>query len=111
VGVVVVAAVGVVATALPSSAIPIRRDVPVEFVAACGHPGKHVRILRHHYVIRHRACDLRGVVVENPGVGVVIPWQPMGVYGNSYGRFGEWRIYATGGGRYDVTIDSGHSDL
>ena len=71
-------ALGLVLTAGPlvGSASSATSSVPPEFLPACGHPGSEVRVLRAAkapLVIRHRACDVRGVIVLGVATGVEIP--------------------------------------
>ena len=43
--------------------------VPLEFRAACGHPGAHVTVRQVPVTVPHAACDLTGVSLSYPGRG------------------------------------------
>jgi len=75
-------------------------QVPEEFRAACGRPGRRV-IVRHFPVtIPHALCDLTGVVLAYPRHGgATVPDQPMSI-GNSLG----FRL-TVHPGTLDVTVE------
>jgi hypothetical protein len=81
---------------------------PPEMLAACGHPGAEARATRAllgPLVIRHRQCDLRGVVLVGIVAGVTVPRQPGGTQSSGTGPGFEETITVTVSKRtLDVTV-------
>jgi len=79
------AAAAVAVTACSSHPAPTRASIPAAFRPACGHPGATVTVTRLPVTIRHKVCDLTGVLISVPGRGgMVVPGSSGGV-GNSQG--------------------------
>lgn len=85
---------------MPPSSTSLK-SVPVEFRAACGHPGARVQVRKVPVTVSHRACDLTGVLVTyRDFVGAHVPSSP-GMVGNTSGL----TITASSGSR-DVTVNA-----
>ena len=58
-----------------TSPTPTRGPVPAEFARACGHPGSTVIVIKVPVVVRHKDCDLTGVIIRigADGAGSVVP--------------------------------------
>jgi len=87
---------------------PSAGTIPAEIQAACGKPGKHVRITQVPVTIPRAECDLSGVVVVYRGAGAAVPDKPGGVSGFADGtdaaHSGSISVTVT---KQDVTIDGG----
>ena len=59
--------------------------VPLEFRAACGHPGAHVTVRQVPVTVPHAACDLTGVSLSYPGRGGATVPVPPGAIASSAG--------------------------
>ena len=97
------AVAGCASAAPPTSPAPpaARPAIPLEFRAACGHPGAKVEVRKVPVTISHSACDLTGVAISyrNRG-GATVPHGGGGTgIGNSDGF--ELTVHP---GSLDVTI-------
>jgi hypothetical protein len=90
-------------SACSSSAASSRSAVPVEFRAACEHPGAHVMVRKVPVTVSHAACDLTGVLITYRNyAGATVPRGEGGTaIGNSTGF--TMTIYS---GSLDVTVDA-----
>lgn len=91
------------------SVVIVADGVPPEVLLACGHPGAQARVLRAALSplhIRHRDCDLRGVVLAGVTTSVTVPARPGGVQATSTGPgFEETVTVRVARRTLDVTVD------
>lgn len=89
------------------SPVASNSPVPPAYRPACGHPGAVVNIGKTTDVIKHSDCDLRGVNVHNPGIGVQVPSKPGGTSGNGDATSGKsWTLDVAVAPNLDVTVTS-----
>src|SRR5947207_9992085 len=95
------AAVAGCASAAPKPAISPQPAIPIEFRAACGHPGAQVEVRKVPVTIPHAACDLTGVAISYRDRGGATV--PRGGGGTGIGNSGGFEL-TVHHGTLDVTI-------